>query len=108
MGWSTEEGYFILSGPQRLREDAGVGIVSLRGPLLLCLPLLRQRSKGNFDLGRFVRSVLPLNDRRLVHLVVACGFQGADEDAEKLSLSGRLFDAVMCELAIVPLRRKDS
>ena len=36
-----------------------------------------------------------------MHLVVAYGFQGADDDAEKLSLTNELFDAVMSELAVV-------
>ena len=54
-----------------------------------------------FDLGRLVRSVLPLGNGRLMHWVVAYGFQGADDDAEKLSLSDQLFDAAMCELAVV-------
>ena len=36
-----------------------------------------------------------------MHLAVAFGFQGADEDAEKLSLTNQLFDAAVCELAIV-------
>ena len=54
-----------------------------------------------FDLGRLVRSVLPLGSGLLMHLVVAYGFQGADDDAEKLSLTDQLFDAVMCELAVV-------
>ena len=53
-----------------------------------------------FDLGRLVRSVLPLGSGRLMHLVFAYGFQGADEDAEKLRLSDQLFDAAMCELAV--------
>ena len=36
-----------------------------------------------------------------MHLVVAYGFQGADDDAEKLCFTDQLFDAVMCELAVV-------
>ena len=47
------------------------------------------------DLGRLVRSVLPLGNGRLMHSVVAYEFQGVDEDAEKLSLTA------MCELAVV-------
>ena len=54
-----------------------------------------------FDLGTLVRSVLPLGNGLLMHLVVAYGFQGADDDAEKLGLTDQLFDAVMCELAVV-------
>ena len=54
-----------------------------------------------FDLGRVVRCVLPLGKGRLMHMVVAYGFQGADEDAEKLSLTDQFFDAALCELALV-------
>ena len=37
-----------------------------------------------------------------MHLVVAYGFQGADDDdAEKLSLTDQLFDAALCDLALV-------
>ena len=42
-----------------------------------------------------------MGGRRLLHLVVACGFQGAGDDAEKLSLTVQLFDAALCELALV-------
>ena len=48
-----------------------------------------------------VRSVFPLGNGWLMHLVVAYGFQVADDDAEKLSLTNELFDAVMSELAVV-------
>ena len=51
-----------------------------------------------FDLGR---SVLPLGNGALMHLVVAYGFQGDDEVAEKLGLTDQLFDAALCELAVV-------
>ena len=54
-----------------------------------------------FDLGRLVRCVLPLGGGRLMHLVVVYGFQGAEDDAEKHSLTDELFDAVMSELAVV-------
>ena len=36
-----------------------------------------------------------------MHLVVAYGFQGAGDDAEKLRLTDQLFDAALCELALV-------
>ena len=54
-----------------------------------------------FDLGRPVRCVLPLGNGRLIHWVVACGFQGADDGAEKLSFTDQLFDAALRELAVV-------
>ena len=37
----------------------------------------------------------------LIHLVVAYGFHGDDEDTEKLGLTDQLFDAALCELAVV-------
>ena len=48
-------------------------------------------SRYFFNLGRLVRSVLPLGDGRLMHLVVVYGFQGATDDAEKLGLTDELF-----------------
>ena len=54
-----------------------------------------------FGLGRLVRGVSPLGTGRLMHLVVAYGLQVADEDAERLNHSYQLFDAAMCELAVV-------
>ena len=53
-----------------------------------------------FDLGRLVRGVLRLVNGRMMHLVVAFVFQGADEDAEKLGLTDQLLDVVSCELAV--------
>ena len=42
-----------------------------------------------------------MGGRRLLHLVVVCGFQGAGDDAEKLRLTDQLFDAALCELVVV-------
>ena len=36
----------------------------------------------------------------MVHLVVVFGFQGASTDPEKLRLTEKLLDAVLCELAV--------
>ena len=38
---------------------------------------------------------------RIVHVVVVCGYQGADSDSEKLSVTDLLFQAVLCELSVV-------
>ena len=46
-----------------------------------------------FELGRLVRCVLPLGNGRVMHLVVVYGYQGAEDDSEKLSLTYQLFDA---------------
>ena len=36
-----------------------------------------------------------------MHLVVVYGYQGAEDDAEKLCLTDQLFEAALCELAVV-------
>ena len=54
-----------------------------------------------FELGRLVRCVLPLGNGRVMHLVVVYGYQGADEDSEKLGLMNQLVEAALCELAVV-------
>ena len=43
----------------------------------------------------------PLGFGRFMHLVVLYGFQGADTDAEQLSLTDHLFDAALGELGVV-------
>ena len=54
-----------------------------------------------FDCGRAVRCMIPLGSGRFMHLVVLYGFQGADYDAEQLSLTEQLFDAALGELNVV-------
>ena len=44
---------------------------------------------------------MPVSGGRIVHLVVVYGFQGASTDLEKLRLTEKLLDAVLCELAVV-------
>ena len=80
---------------------AGVGVVRLReGPL--ALPTFATTAfRRFFDSGRLIQCASLLVNARRVHLVVVYGFQGADEDAEKLCLSNELFDAALCELAVV-------
>ena len=36
-----------------------------------------------------------------MHLVVVYGYQGAEEDPEKLGLTNLLLEAALCELAVV-------
>ena len=43
------------------------------------------------DCGRAVRCMLPLGAGRFMHLVVLCGYQGADADPEQLALTDHLF-----------------
>ena len=57
--------------------------------------------KRFFDCGRAVRCMLPLGAGRFMHLVVLCGYQGADADPEQLALTDHLFDAALCELSVV-------
>ena len=45
--------------------------------------------------------MLPLVGGRFMHLVVLYGYQGADADAEQLTLTDQLFDAALDELCVV-------
>ena len=80
---------------------AGVGVVSLKGAPVSMPSFATSAFRRFFELGRLVRCVLPLGNGRVMHLVVVYGYQGADEDAEKLGLTNQLFEAVLCELAVV-------
>ena len=63
--------------------NAGVGVISMKGASV-ALPLL---SLIDFvDCGRAVRCLLRLGAGRFMHLVVLCGYQGADADLEQLAL----------------------
>ena len=86
---------FTLSASQEESHvgHAGVGILSLRGAPVAMPTFATTAFRRYFGLGRLVRSVLPLGNGRLMHLVVAYGFQGTDDDAEKLSLTDQLFKA---------------
>ena len=68
-----------------------------------CLPLLLFNSGVFFDCGRALRCLLPVSSGRLLHLVVLYGYQGADGDVERLSLTDQLFDAALGELRVVAL-----
>ena len=54
-----------------------------------------------FRLGRVLRTTLPTSQGGVVHLFVVYGYQGAEEDAEKLRLSDRLLQAVLVEAQMV-------
>ena len=47
--------------------------------------------------------MLPVASGRFLHLVVLYGYQGADGDAERLSLTDQLFDVALGELRVVAL-----
>ena len=54
-----------------------------------------------FKLGRVLRTTLPTGKGGVVHLFVVYGYQGAEEDAEKLRLTDRLLQAVLAEARVV-------
>ena len=79
---------------------AVVGVVSLRGaPLTLpsfCTPGFLEF----FHMGRALRVILPLASGRIAHLFVLYGYQGASEDPNKLALTNKLLEAVICEARV--------
>ena len=81
--------------------SAGVGVISLRGAPLSLPTFATAQFKRFFDCGRVVRCMVPLGLGRFMHLVVLYGFQGADSDAEQLSLTEQLCDDALGELSVV-------
>ena len=76
---------------------AGVGVISLHGAPLSLPTLLDSSFQEFFRIGRAMRVVLPLGNGGIVHLFVVYGYQGADNDPEKLQLTEHLFAAVLAE-----------
>ena len=76
---------------------AGVGVISLHGASLSLPTLFDPSFKDVFRLGRAVRVVLPLGNGSIAHLFVIYGYQGAESDPEKLTLTGDLLAAVLAE-----------
>ena len=76
---------------------AGVGVISLHGAPLSLPTLFDPSFKEFFRIGRAMRVVLPLGNGGVVHLFVIYGYQGAENDPEKLQLSEHLFAAVLAE-----------
>ena len=79
----------------------GDGVISLRGAPLSLPSSVTAQFKRFFDCGRALRCLLPVASGRFLHLVVLYGYQGADGDAERLSLTDQLFDAALGELRVV-------
>ena len=52
-------------------------------------------------MGRVLRTTLPTAQGGVVHLFVVYGYQGAEEDAEKLRLADSLLQAVLVEAQMV-------
>ena len=48
-----------------------------------------------------MRIVLPTGDGGVVNLFVVYGYQGSEEDSEKLSLADKLLSAVLAEAQVV-------
>ena len=76
---------------------AGFGVISLHGAPLSLPTLFDPYFKEFFRIGRAMRVVLPLGNGGVVHLFVVYGYQGADNDPEKLQLTEHLFAAVLAE-----------
>ena len=69
---------------------------------LLSLPsFVTPQFQEFFRLGRVLRTTLPTAQGVVVHLFVVYGYQGAEEDAEKLRLTDRLLQAVLAEAQVI-------
>ena len=80
---------------------AGVGVVSLGGALLSLPSFVTPQFQEFFRLGRVLRTTLPTAQGGVVHLFVVYGYQGAEEDAQKLQLTDQLLQAVLAEAQAV-------
>ena len=80
---------------------AGVGVVSLGGAPLAAPSLVTPGFREFHRLGRAMRVTLPTGDGGVVHLFVVYGYQGAEEDSEKLLLTDRLLGAVLAKAQVV-------
>ena len=74
--------------------------MSLHGALLSLPTLLDPSFKEFFRLGRAMRVVLPLGNGGIAHLFVIYGYQGAESDPEKLTLTDNLLTAVLAEAKV--------
>ena len=80
---------------------AGVGVVSLGGAPLSLPSFVTPQFQEFFRLGRVLRTTLPTSQGGVVHLFVVYGYQGAEEDAERLKLTDHLLQAVLAEAQVV-------
>ena len=80
---------------------AGVGVVSLGGASLSLPSFVTPQFHEFFKLGRAIRSTLITARGGVVHLFVVYGYQGAEEDADKVQLTDRLLQAVLAEAHVV-------
>ena len=80
---------------------AGVGVISLGGAPLSPPSFVTPQFEEFFRLGRVLRTTLPTAQGGVVHLFVVDGYQGAEEDAEKLRLTDRLLQVAFAEAQVV-------
>ena len=80
---------------------AGTGVISPGGAPLSAPPLITTEFQEFFRLGRAMRVVLPTGDGGVVHLFVIYGYQGSEEDSEKLLLADKVLRAVLAEAQAV-------
>ena len=82
---------------------AGVGVISLGGAPLSLPSFVTPQCQEFFRLGWVWRTTLPTAKGGVVHLFVVYGYQGAEEDAEKLRLTDHLLQAVLVEAQVVSI-----
>ena len=80
---------------------AGVGVVSLGGAPLSLPSFVTPQFEEFFRLGRVLRTTLPTGKGGVVHLFVVYGYQGAEDDADKLQHTHRLLQAFLAEAQVV-------
>ena len=69
--------------------------------IYLCHFLSLLNFKSSLGSVGFLRTTLPTAQGGVVHLFVVYGYQGAEEDVEKLRLTDRLLQAVLAEAQVV-------
>ena len=79
---------------------AGIGVVSLGGASLFLRSFVTPQFMKFFRLGRVLRTTLPAG-KSVGHLFVVHGYQGAEEDADRLLLTDKLLQAVLAEAQVV-------
>ena len=80
---------------------SGEGLVSLGGAFVALPSCATSEFQEFFRLGGALRVTPPTGKEGVVHLFVVYGYQGAEEDAEKLRLTDRLLQALLAEAQVV-------
>ena len=78
-----------------------MGVITLFGVSLSAPSPVTPEFKEYFGLGRAIRVTLPTGEGGVVHLFVVFGYQGSEEDSDKLVLTGKLLSAVLAEAHVV-------